>query len=99
MLGLAGELLNLSGAIVLARDLIARDEENAERERLSSVYDWALRSGLKSTFYRKQNVASQNFAQSIADLRAKSLGYKGVILLISGFALLALYHFWEFFIP
>jgi hypothetical protein len=98
LLGFVGELSNLIGAIVLARDLLARDEESAERERLFSVSQWAVKSHLKSTVYRGQNVAAPDFARSIVDLRSKVLAYKGISLLVLGFALLAVYHFWELLI-
>jgi hypothetical protein len=95
VIGIAGELLNFSGAVALAFDILLRSPERARGRRLGELHDFATRNRLESIEYKGVTVASLDFAESVLDRRAARFGYAGVGLLGFGFLLLVVYHAME----
>jgi len=97
-LGFGGELLNLLGAIALARDLFLRKRE----ETLKAGADQAAKAGRKfgSTARTAEGdlpLSTMNVGSDYIIFRATKLGYIGVGLLIAGFLLLTGYHLLEIY--
>lgn len=98
LIGIWGELLNLAGAIVLARDIFLRRKEHELDKTWNTLHNIAVLSSLKRTRYKGYSIAAPSFRESVAQRRADHVGYWGVSLLGAGFLLLAAYHgleIWE----
>lgn len=89
--GVAGELLNFAGAVVMARDLFVREKEQAEARRLRRLGAWGKKYGLGAV-RKGVPVNADDFAEKVLGRRASRLGYWGVGLLGFGFLLLLAYH-------
>lgn len=91
-LGLAGELLNLLGALVMGLDVFWRDRERKLKSDLEHVKKLALNANIPSTLYKGCEVVSEDFPESALDKRSSLIAYTGAGLLALGFVLLAVYH-------
>jgi len=89
--GVAGELLNFVGAVVMARDLFVREKEQAEVRRLRRLGTWGKKFGL-GAFRKGVPVNADDFADKVLGRRATRLGYWGIGLLGLGFMFLLAYH-------
>jgi hypothetical protein len=92
ILGIAGELLNLIGAILLAIELFMRRAQREEDTKNARLHEIAVRSGLKTTAVNGIPVADPAFKELMAEQRAKNLGFTGAAFLICGFGFLVAYH-------
>jgi hypothetical protein len=90
--GIAGELLNLAGAIFLGVDLFKRGEFRKRGAQLSRLHDFAVRNRLQSVRYMNITVSLPDFRELIDEQRARQYGFAGASLLAGGFALLVGYH-------
>ena len=93
--GILGELFNLGGAILLAIELFQRGTYREIDLRHAKLHDFAVRSGLESTYYEDLRVDDPDFKEKVAEVRAKRYGFSGAIALGVGFALLVVYHVLE----
>jgi hypothetical protein len=91
LIGSVGETLNLVGAYVLARDLLYRQNEFEEHEKLEEVSRW-LHTNSISLRLEKADLGSPGAAALIVVRRAVQLGKRGLRWLKWGFAFLILYH-------
>jgi hypothetical protein len=91
-IGIVGETLNFTGALVLARDLFLREQEHKLRTQLEMGKDMALRIGLERTRYEKTLLSSQDFTSHVLNRRTAFLAYWGTGLLAGGFLCLVVYH-------
>ncbi|HMD49334.1 MAG TPA: hypothetical protein VKG79_09560 [Bryobacteraceae bacterium] len=89
--GVAGELLNFAGAVVMARDLFVREKEQAEARRLRRLGAWGKKHGLGAV-RKGVPVNADDFAEKVLGRRASRLAYWGVGLLGLGFLFLLAYH-------
>ena len=96
-LGIAGELLNFFGAILLAFEIILRQPERAKGRQLLELNEFVLKHKLDHVEYKGFDVASVDFPQRVLDRRAAQYGFWGVVLLGIGFLFLGGYHLLEIF--
>lgn len=92
LLGIAGEVLNLAGAVCLAYDMVLRQSERAHGEELEGLGEFARKHGLIGFQYKGVDTSLLDFPQKVIDQRAAFFGYWGVALLAMGFMLLVGYH-------
>ena len=90
-IGTIGELLNFTGALVLALDLFFRQGEHAEARDLNRLAKWGRSHGISAT-YKKVSVADLEFTEKVQGRRASLLGYWGIGFLALGFLSLMGYH-------
>lgn len=94
-LGIAGELLNFAGAILLGVDLFLRGRFRKQEADLSGLHDFAVRNRLQLVRYKNVMVALPDFQELVSERRARRYGFVGASLLMGGFALLVGYHMME----
>jgi hypothetical protein len=90
-IGVAGELLNFAGALVLAADLFLRRNEHSEAKRLEPLGEWGRKHGL-SAKYKTVPVSAADFAEKVQGHRTGLLGFWGVLFIALGFLSLVGYH-------
>ncbi len=90
-IGAFGELLNFTGAVVMAADLFLRQKEQERARRLRLLGAWGKKHDLPA---KRKGVAvnADDFVEKVLSRRASRLGYLGVGLLALGFVLLLAYH-------
>lgn len=91
VLGIAGELLNFVGALILAWDILSRQRQRAQMLKLSALNKFATKYELSGT-YKGLPVASNDLGERIVEQQVTFLGWIGVGFLLLGFALLVGYH-------
>lgn len=91
VLGIAGELFNFVGGLILAGDVLFRQRQRASRVKLSALSEFATRYELSGT-YKGLPAASNDLEERIVDQQVTFLGWIGVGFLLLGFALLIGYH-------
>src|ERR1035441_10043628 len=92
--GIAGELLNLFGGLILAGDIIFRQQQRAQGNRVSDLSEFARAISSTGT-YRGFPAASRDLRERVLDQRVTLYGWIGVGILLLGFVLSALYHYLE----
>lgn len=93
-LGLGGELANLTGASILALDLLWREKESNRERKLRDLHSWVKEQDL-AVDYNHLPVADREFIAKILGQRATKLVHSGWLCLVFGFALLSAYHVLE----
>ena len=93
-LGLVGELLNLAGAFILARELLNRDKNDLTEGQLRELQEFAKKHGSPAT-YKNIAAASGHFVRRIMNQGIRRQAKVGIFLLLLGFILLAGYHVLE----
>lgn len=91
-IGIVGESLNFLGALVLALDIFLRRREHAMSKRLVLLNAFAIRTSLKSTYYKGKRIDAPDFPTTVLHEHATFVAYCGVALLALGFLSLVAYH-------
>jgi hypothetical protein len=94
-LGIAGEVFNFAGAVLLGVDLFRRGQFRKQEEDLMELRDFAVRNNLQAVRYMNVVVALPDFQDLIAEKRSRKYGIAGATSLALGFALLVGYHAME----
>ena len=90
--GIAGELLNLLGAIILVLDVILREQEHELEVRLVKLVEIARTNKITSTIYRGCNLLDKDFVRRVLYRRSVRIAYWGVVFLFLGFLCLGIHH-------
>jgi hypothetical protein len=80
-LGIAGEVFNFAGAVLLGVDLFRRGQFRKQEENLLKLRDFAMRNRLQSVRYMNITVALSDFQELIAEKRARKYGIAGASFL------------------
>ena len=93
--GAAGDALSFSGAVLLAMDLVKRDDLHAEKKALLDVAAKAESRSITLLYYGIR-VTNKDEAEDADDLIAVALGKRGLVLLCLGLLFLGVYRCLEF---
>jgi hypothetical protein len=97
IIGTIGELLNFTGALVLARDLFVRQREHKEAKRLRARHEWGRAHSISAKF-QGVPINDPDFVEKVQGQRTSRLGYIGVGFMAAGFLCLAGYHVFSIYL-